>query len=128
MPPSTWPQSPTVTRSTRTSPLITPSTWISPPPEMLPSSVISLAISEASFWPRRPGVGVADAEGEGAAGRGSLGTAGASGFAGGAGPGGGLVVVLLNLIAGLHKAHGGLGAAIHPRLGVARRPCRAAVK
>jgi hypothetical protein len=48
-PPSTWPVSPMVTRSARTSPLIEPSICSSPPPVTLPSSVMSLANTEGPF-------------------------------------------------------------------------------
>src|SRR5580658_9167536 len=55
MPPSTAPPSPTVTCSTRTSPLIVPSTWISPPPEISPSSTMSPPMIEEPFGGRGAG-------------------------------------------------------------------------
>src|SRR5579871_5159809 len=108
MPPSTVPPSPTVTFSTRTSPLIVPSIWTSPPPVMLPSRVMSLAISDASFWAR--GAIAADRAASGVAGAGStLVGAGAPGVGGV-----GLFEVLLNIVAGPYEAEGILSAAVDP--------------
>src|SRR5580698_1174452 len=99
MPPSTVPPSPTVTCSTRMSPLIVPSTWISPPPEMSPSSSMSPPMIDEPFGGRGAGAGV--------------GAGVAPGVAGVAGCGV-LEPVLLNIVAGLYEAEWVLGAAVDP--------------
>src|ERR1700723_2033234 len=121
MPPSTAPPSPTVTCSMRTSPLMVPSTWISPPPEMSPSSTMSPPMIDEPFGGRgagRAGSG-ADAVVAGAA----WGVAVAAGCGDGdvdgdvAAPGvvgvvgcGVLEFGLLNIVTGLYEAEGVFGA------------------
>src|SRR5579872_2257050 len=117
MPPSTAPPSPTVTCSTRTSPLIVPSTWISPPPEMSPSSTMSPPIIDEPFGGRgagRAGSGVGAAmvgAGDGAAVGCGVGVA--PGVAGVVGCGV-LEFGLLNIVTGLYEAEGVFGAAVNP--------------
>src|SRR5580704_807066 len=112
MPPSTWPPSPTVTCSTRTSPFTVPSIWISPPPEILPSSTMSAAIREVTLGPRA-GAGRAEVSSVGAGAGAAAAGCGAAGVAAGWPPVG-VLVGLLNIIAGLYETEGVLGAAVDP--------------
>src|SRR5262249_44310125 len=115
MPPSTAPPSPTVTCSTFTSPLMTPSIWISPPPEMSPSNVMSAPISEAPRCGRTADRGASARAASGAAAP-CVAGCGVEGVAGAAPGCWGLEPGLLNIVAGLYETEGVLGAAVHPHL------------
>src|ERR1700677_2460692 len=114
MPPSTWPPSPTVTCSTRTSPLTLPSIWSSPPLETLPSGVISAPMTEEPLPEAGRGADRGGSECDAGA------VAGAAGCGVGAGVGHGwlgcgvLEFGLLNIVAGLYEAHGVLGTSVDP--------------
>src|ERR1700722_13940216 len=117
MPPSMTPPSPTVTCSTRTSPLMVPSTWISPPPEISPSSTMSPPMIDEPFGGRgagRAGSGAAvDTVGAACGAAVGCGDGVAPGVAGA--PGCGVLEFgLLNIITGLYEAEGVFGAAVDP--------------
>src|ERR1700744_5027006 len=115
MPPSTTPVSPTVTCSTRTSPLMVPSTWISPPPEMSPSNTMSAPMLDVPFW----GLGAGAERGGSVCGADDICGAGCGpDWGAGVGVGcpgcGWLEFGLLNIVAGLHETEWVLGSAVHP--------------
>src|SRR5579871_5635606 len=112
MPPSTTPPSPTVTCSTRMSPLTVPSTWISPPPEMSPSSTMSAPMVDEPFGGRaatRGGSGAAMGAAALGAGAG-VGCGAADGGVVAPGVGCGVLeLFLLNIVAGLYETEGVFG-------------------
>src|SRR5580658_176971 len=116
MPPSTTPPSPTVTCSMRTSPLILPSTWISPPPEMSPSITMSAPMIDGALGARGAAWRIDSDDGAGAA-LGAVEGAVVWGVEGvaepvGVEPGWGVLELgLLNIVAGLYETEGVLGTA-----------------